>query len=119
AAAAAQAQQSPALGSLPQETPQGFATPELTVQPSPDINAIVVRGTPSAVAAIEPLIADLDVRRPQVMIEAAIAEITGEEAEALAVQLGTSGAALTQVEGAGTSFNTVGPSLGMILTALG
>lgn len=119
AAAAAQAQQSPALGSSPQETPQGFTTPELTVQPSPDINAIVVRGTPSAVAAIEPLIADLDVRRPQVMIEAAIAEITGEEAEALAVQLGTSGAALTQVEGAGTSFNTVGPSLGMILTALG
>jgi SPP1 gp7 family putative phage head morphogenesis protein len=59
-----------------------------------------LQGVRSALAAIEPLIADLDVRRPQVLIEAAIAEITGDEAEALAVQLGTSGAALTQVEGA-------------------
>jgi general secretion pathway protein D len=119
AAAAATQAQSASVGASQGEPAQGFSTPELTVQPSPDINAIVVRGTPSAVAAIEPLIADLDVRRPQVLIEAAIAEITGDEAEALAVQLGTSGAALTQVEGAATSFGNVGPSLGTILTALG
>lgn len=119
ATAALQAQQSQ-LGQQTSETPQGFSTPELTVQPSPDINAVVVRGTPTAIAAIEPLITDLDVRRPQVLIEAAIAEITGEEAEALAVQLGTSGAALNQVEGAATSFN-LSPahlSLGQILDAL-
>jgi general secretion pathway protein D len=119
AAAAATQAQSASVGASQGEPAQGFSTPELTVQPSSDINAIVVRGTPSAVAAIEPLIADLDVRRPQVLIEAAIAEITGDEAEALAVQLGTSGAALTQVEGAATSFGNVGPSLGTILTALG
>ncbi|WP_447725734.1 type II secretion system secretin GspD [Sphingomonas koreensis] len=120
ATAALQAQQSQ-LGQQNSETPQGFSTPELTVQPSPDINAVVVRGTPSAIAAIEQLVADLDVRRPQVLIEAAIAEITGEEAEALAVQLGTSGAALSQIEGAATSFSTSPGqlSLGMILGALG
>ncbi|WP_423602262.1 type II secretion system secretin GspD [Sphingomonas sp. MS122] len=117
ASAALQAQQAQ-LGQQRTETPQGFSTPEITVQPSPDINAVVVRGTPSAIAAIEPLIVDLDVRRPQVLIEAAIAEITGEEAEALAVQLGTSGAVLNQVEGAATSFNNAGPSLGAILDAL-
>ncbi|UUX99331.1 type II secretion system secretin GspD [Sphingomonas sp. J315] len=119
AAATAATAQSAQLGQQQDATPQGFSTPEITVQPSPDINAVVVRGTPSAVAAIEALIDDLDVRRPQVLIEAAIAEITGEEAEALAVQLGTSGAVLSQVEGAGTSFGTAGPSLGAILTALG
>lgn len=120
-AAAAQSQQSAQLGTGATATPQGFSTPELTVQPSPDINAVVVRGTPSAIAALEPLIAELDVRRPQVMIEAAIAEITGEEAEALAVQLGTGGAALTQVSGAATSLTTsaLQPSLGTILNALG
>lgn len=120
ATAALKAQQSQ-LGQQGSETPQGFSTPDLSVQPSPDINAVVVRGTPSAIAAIEPLIADLDVRRPQVLIEAAIAEITGEEAEALAVQLGTSGAALTQIEGAATSFSTSPGqlSLGTILDALG
>lgn len=119
AAAAAATAQSAQLGQQSEATPQGFSTPDVTVQPSPDINAVVVRGTPSTVAAIEAIITDLDVRRPQVLIEAAIAEITGEEAEALAVQLGTSGAALNRVEGAGTSFGTAGPSLGAILTALG
>ena len=99
--------------------PQGFSTPDLTVQPAPELNAVVVRGTPQAISSIEPLIADLDVRRPQVLIEAAIAEITGDDAEALAIQLGTSGAVLDQVEGAATSFGQIGPSLGTILTALG
>ncbi len=119
AASAAATAQSAQLGQQQEATPQGFSTPDITVQPSPDINAVVVRGTPSTIAAIEAIITDLDVRRPQVLIEAAIAEITGEEAEALAVQLGTSGAVLSSVEGAGTSFTTAGPSLGAILTALG
>nr|WP_140231136.1 type II secretion system secretin GspD [Sphingomonas japonica] len=90
--------------SEPAATPQGFSTPDLTVQPAPDINAIVVRGTPSAVNGLDTLIADLDVRRPQVLIEAAIAEITGDDAEQLAVQLGTAAATLSDVQGAGTSF---------------
>lgn len=98
---------------------QGFSTPDLTVQPAPELNAVVVRGTPQAIASIEPLLTDLDVRRPQVIIEAAIAEIVGDDAEALAVQLGTSGAALNRVEGIGTGFNSAGPSLGTILTTLG
>jgi len=119
AASAAATAQSAQIGQQSEATPQGFSTPDITVQPSPDINAVVVRGTPSTIAAIEAIITDLDVRRPQVLIEAAIAEITGEEAEALAVQLGTSGAALNRVEGAGTSFSTAGPSLGAILNALG
>ncbi len=100
-------------------TPQGFVTPDVTVQPAPDINAIVVRGTPAAVAAIERLIPDLDVRRPQVLIEAVIAEISGDDAEQLAVQLGTSAAALNQAEGAATSFESPGPSLARILGVLG
>jgi len=102
-------------------TPKGFSTPDLNVQPAPELNAVVVRGTPAAIAAIEPLITDLDVRRPQVLIEAAIAEITGDDAEALGVQLGTAGAVLDKVKGAATSFDPSGNglSLGAILTTLG
>ncbi|WP_394654298.1 type II secretion system secretin GspD [uncultured Sphingomonas sp.] len=108
------------IGQQAAATPQGFTTPELTVQPAPDINAIVVRGTPTAIASIERLIPDLDVRRPQVLIEAAIAEITGDDAEALAVQIGAAGAALTQVQGGGTSFSAqniapLGTILGSVL----
>lgn len=109
----------PIMQSTTPQTPKGFSTPDLTVQPAPELNAIVVRGAPSAIASIEPLVRDLDVRRPQVMIEAAIAEITGADAEQLAVQLGTNGAVLSRVTGAGTSFDAAGPSLGNILTALG
>jgi general secretion pathway protein D len=116
---AANAATQPVMQNQPTPTPQGFTTPDLSVQPAPELNAVVVRGTPSAIASIEQLITDLDVRRPQVLIEAAIAEITGDDAEALGVQLGTSGAALNQVEGAGTSFDTAGTSLGTILKALG
>ncbi|MEZ0497778.1 type II secretion system secretin GspD [Sphingomonas sp. IW22] len=101
-------------------TPQGFSTPDLTVQPAPDINAIVVRGAPSAMTGMDTLIADLDVRRPQVLLEAAIAEITGDEAEQLAIQIGTSGTVLNQVEGVATSFGANdGISLGTILNTLG
>ena len=108
----------PAMQNLPNPTPQGFSTPDLTVQPAPELNAVVVRGAPAAIASIETLITDLDVRRPQVLIEAAIAEITGDDAEALGVQLGASGAVLGR-NGAGTSFDQAGTSLGQILTALG
>ena len=79
----------------------GLLDARLTVQPAPELNAIVVRGTPQAIASIERLITDLDVRRPQVLIEAAIAEITGDDAEALAVQLGTGGAVLNAGRGRG------------------
>jgi len=96
----------------------GFSTPDLAVQSAPDLNAIVVRGTPPAIAQIEPLIEQLDVRRPQVMIEAAIAEITGDSAEALGVQFGI-GKGLPGVNGAVSSFSNVGGSLTDVLSALG
>ncbi len=97
----------------------GFSTPELAVEPAPELNAIVVRGTPGAIRQIESLIAQLDVRRPQVMIEAAIVEINGDLSEQLGVQLGTGSAANGVTNTAGTSFSNLGLSLGQILAAVG
>lgn len=102
------------------DTPsKGFSTPDLTVQPAPELNAIVLRGTPAAIAEVEPLIGQLDVRRPQVLIEAVIVEISGDEAESLAVQLGVGAAALNRGDGAATSFTSPGVSLSTILGAIG
>lgn len=98
---------------------KGFATDDLVVQPAPELNAIVLRGTPAAIAAVEPLIAQLDVRRPQVLIEAAIVEISGDQAEQLAVQLGIGAAAVNQADGAATSFTGLGLPLTNILTLIG
>jgi general secretion pathway protein D len=53
------------------------------------------------------------------MIEAAIAEITGDDAEQLGIQIGAGGAALTGPSGGGTSFSNTGPSMSQILGALG
>lgn len=90
----------------------------LSIQPAVEINAVVVRGLPAAVAEIEALIKDLDVRRPQVMVEAAIVEIQGDVADALGVQLGL-GDGPPEGAFAASSFSTAGPSLRNILTALG
>ncbi len=97
----------------------GFSTPELAVEPAPELNAIVVRGTPSAIRQIEALVTQLDVRRPQVMIEAAIVEINGDLSEQLGVQLGTGSAAAGVTNSVGTSFSNLGLSLGQILAAVG
>ena len=96
----------------------GFSGNGIAVETAPDINAIVARGSPTAVAQVEELVAALDIRRPQVMIEAAIVEISGDVAEQFGVQLGIGDAA---VRGglAATSFSNSGTSLANILRILG
>ena len=108
---------SPAGGA--NEAPRGFSTEDLTVQPAPELNAIVLRGTPAAIRAVEPLIAELDVRRPQVLIEAAIVEISGDQAEQLGIQLGIGAAAIDRASGAATSFSNLGLPLSNILAIIG
>ncbi len=82
------------------------------------MNAIIARGPPAFLAEIDALIAELDVRRPQVLIEAAIVEITGDTAEQLGIQFGVGD---TAPEGGivASSFSGVGPSLKSILATLG
>lgn len=104
-------------GSAP--TSRGFALNDVTVQAASELNAIVMRGSPSTVDMLEDLIRELDIRRPQVVIEAAIVEVTGELGEQLGIQLAAGGLAPATGVGGGTTFTTVGNSLGVILAALG
>jgi general secretion pathway protein D len=112
----------PATSAAPGATVAGpaatSANSDLSIQPAMEINAVVVRGLPAAVAEIETIIKELDVRRPQVMVEAAIVEIQGDAADAIGVQLGI-GDGPPEGAFAASSFSTVGPSLRNILTALG
>ena len=110
----------PVLVSAPESrSAAGFALADITIQPAPELNAIVMRGSPAAIAEMSALIAELDQRRPQVMIEAVIVEITGDLAEQLGVQLGLGAAAVQTGSGGGTSFSNIGSSLRQILLALG
>ena len=81
-------------------------------------NAIVARGTDAQLDEVAGLLQQLDKRRPQVLIEAAIVEVSGETAQRLSAQLGFG--ALAPPSGlAATSFGNGGASLGTLLAAIG
>ncbi len=92
--------------------------PEVSVQASTQTNAVVIRGTSQQIQEAISLIAALDQRPAQVMIEAAIVEVSGEVAERLGVQMGL-GDNLANQSFAATSFGQGGTSLGNVLVALG
>lgn len=82
------------------------------------LNALVVRGEPSMMQEAEMIVKALDVRRAQVMIEAAIVEISDELGQDLGVQfaLGSESSGSTPV--VGSNFENVGNSLGDVLGAI-
>ena len=91
----------------------------VTITASVETNSIIVRGTARQVQEIGSLIKALDVRRPQVMIEAAIVEVSGDVAERLGTQLGL-GQNLPVGGIAATSFsNGGGTPISAILAAVG
>ena len=95
-----------------------LAAEDITIEPVLESNSIVVRARTEVQADLGKLIAQLDTRRPQVLIEAAIVEVSGDISEALGVQLGFGGAA-PAAGFAATSFSPEGPTLSNILTLLG
>lgn len=84
---------------------------EVGIHADEDLNALVVRAEPSLMKEIEELVAALDVRRAQVLIESAIVEVTGGENDALGVQWAAG--SLDRPVG-GTNFTNAGPSLSSI-----
>ena len=78
---------------------------------------MVIRARAEVQDDLAQLVAELDQRRPQVLIEAAIVEISGDIAEQLGVQLGL-GDAATNASFAATSFSDSGLALKNILTLL-
>lgn len=100
----------PSVGSLSEE--------DITIQAVVESNAVVVRARAEVQNDLAALISELDQRRPQVLIEAAIVEISGDVAEQLGVQLGF-GAAAPPGGFAATSFSSAGVSLDSILSILG
>ena len=108
----------PVAGVFSPVSRQPTAVPAVTITPSVETNAIIVRGTAAQVAEIGQLIHALDKRRPQVMIEAAIVEVSGDVAERLGAQLGF-GTQQAQGSLGATSFSNGGVSLQGVLTAVG
>lgn len=84
------------------------------------LNALVVRGEPSLLQEAEQIIAQLDVRRAQVMIEAAIVEISDDLNDELGVQFGLGDESTNSVPAMGTNLTTSSNSvsLGNVISAI-
>lgn len=89
---------------------------ELNIQADETLNALVVRADPSDLGDIEDIVRQLDVRRAQVLIEAAIVEVTGDVSDALGIQW----ASINRDGGVvgGISFSNLGNSLNNVAAAL-
>jgi general secretion pathway protein D len=76
------------MGELVQETAGGSRpSGQFAVFADEGLNALVIRGEPSLMQEAEQIVMALDIRRAQVMIEAAIVEISEDMGEQLGVQL--------------------------------
>ncbi|RBW48232.1 type II secretion system secretin GspD [Marinobacter sp. F3R11] len=82
------------------------------------LNALVIRGEPSLMQEAEEIVAALDIRRAQVLIEAAIVEISDELGQDLGVQVAVGDESGSATPVLGTSFGNVGTSLGDVITAI-
>lgn len=92
----------------------GTPAPKVSIIADESQNALIVKADPALMREIESAIKQLDVRRAQVLIQAAIVEVTGSNADQLGVQWALGNAST----GVGTiSFDNAGLSLGSIAAA--
>lgn len=98
--------------------PAVFGPGGTLIQADTSLNAIVVRAEPAVMSEIRGLIAQLDVRRPQVMIEAAIVEISTDQLDQFGVQWGV-GDNARSIRSGTTNFTNGGVQLGTMLSRLG
>jgi general secretion pathway protein D len=71
-----------------------------------DMNALVIKASPSDMAEIEEVIRQLDIRRAQVLIESVIVEVQGAIGDDLGVQWALGG--FGDIPAVGTNFDNVG-----------
>lgn len=90
---------------------------EASVYADESLNALVVRAEPSVIQELEGIVDQLDIRRAQVLIEAAIVEISDDNANSLGIQwaMFDKGAS---IPGALTSFSSAGLTTANVLGAL-
>lgn len=91
------------------------AVPGVSIQADASLNALVIRAEPEMMRELQSVISQLDVRRAQILIEAAIVEVTGDKASSLGFQY----VAGSGENGIGAvNFNNAGVSIQDLLSAV-
>lgn len=97
------------------KTAVSSASSKVSIQADESLNALVIRAEPGMMKELQSIISQLDVRRAQILIEAAIVEVTGENAKSLGFQY----VAGSDESGVGAvNFNNAGLSVNSILQAI-
>jgi general secretion pathway protein D len=89
----------------------------ILIRADESLNALVLLAEPDTVAMLEEIVRQLDVPRAQVMVEAAIVEISGDITDALGVQWAVDARGDSGGLG-GVNFNNTGLSVGSVLQAI-
>lgn len=88
---------------------------KVAIQADESLNALVIRAEPTAMQQIKAVVSQLDVRRAQILIEAAIVEVGGSTGKALGVQWASgdtdNGVVGTNFSGAGRSVNEIAAAI--------
>ena len=89
----------------------------LLIRADEDLNALVLLAEPTTVSLLEDIVRQLDVPRAQVLVEAAIVEMSGDISDALGVQWAIDGRDGKSGLG-GVNFSNTGLSVGTLLGAI-
>jgi general secretion pathway protein D len=89
----------------------------IPIRADESLNALVLLAEPDMVATLEDIVRQLDVPRAQVLVEAAIVEVSGDISDALGVQWALDARGDTGGLG-GTNFSNTGLAVGTVLQAI-
>ena len=79
----------------------------ISIQADISLNAIVVRADPGTMSEIQEVLRQLDIRRAQVLIEAAIVEVSVDATRAIGIEAGVADAGGASVPFASTTLNGI------------
>ncbi|WP_417791207.1 type II secretion system secretin GspD [Stutzerimonas xanthomarina] len=96
---------------------QGGRNQNILIRADESLNALVMLAEPELISTLESIVRQLDVPRAQVMVEAAIVEVSGDITDALGVQWAVDARGSTGGAG-GVSFGNTGLSIGSVLNAI-
>ncbi|MCO7546998.1 type II secretion system secretin GspD [Stutzerimonas nitrititolerans] len=102
----------PADGEVATSRPQN-----ILIRADESLNALVMLAEPELIGTLESIVRQLDVPRAQVMVEAAIVEVSGDITDALGVQWAVDARGSTGGAG-GVNFGNTGLSVGSLLNAI-
>lgn len=89
----------------------------ILIRADESLNALVMLAEPELIGTLESIVRQLDIPRAQVMVEAAIVEVSGDITDALGVQWAVDARGGTGGAG-GVSFGNAGISIGSVLNAI-